>query len=78
MSDLNQIRKNIDTFERFKKDLERQQVKFPLDRASQTVVHKNLPVPTGKITYPGSVNAYGAEALEVIVNGIRYLIKAKL
>lgn len=75
---LDQIKKDIAEFERFKADMERQQVTFPLDTASQIVIHKDLPIPTGQIVYPGDVTSYGAEAIEAIVNGTRYLIKAKV
>lgn len=76
-SEIQQLKKDIAELEAFKAFIERQQLTFPLDKVSQDIVHKDLMVPTGKVTYPADILSYGSDAIEGIAYGKRYFIKAK-
>lgn len=74
---LEELTKQVEELEAFKERLERQQLTYPLDVVSKSVIHDNLMVPTGKITYPSDSAGYGSDAIEFFIKDIRYLIKAK-
>ncbi len=66
--------KQVDEFEAFTKEIDRQQLTFPLDKKSIDVVHKDVVVPTGFVIIPFNLATYD-EAIEIEVVGKRYLLE---
>ncbi len=74
MNDLNQIKADIAELEIFKESIERQQVNFPLDTESRTIIQKDLMVPTGN-TILTALGPVTSDSLEVNVNGKKYFLQ---
>lgn len=73
-TDIQEIKDGIAKFEAFKKELERQQLVFPLDKKSIDVVHDNVVVPTGNVVIPVGLVAFN-EAIEITTLGKKYLLE---
>lgn len=75
MNDIDQLKQNILEFEAFAKNIDRQQLTFPLDKRSLEVMHEGLMIPTGVIVYPVVPNTVpDVFSQEATVNGKRYLL----
>ncbi len=75
---IDQLKSDVSTLEAWKKNVESQQVDFPLDATSQVVVYQDLMVPTGNVVIPYNLVTYD-EYIQVNINGKKYyLVTSKI
>ena len=74
---LQQLKDDIATFDAYRQTIDEKQVSFPLDKESQDVIHTDLMIPTGNVTYPANRILF-ANYIPIIVNGKRYLVHSIL
>ncbi len=73
--DLTQLKADIAEFEKFKNELDRTQLTFPLDKKSLDVMHQDLMIPTSKVNYPFVLNVVpDIFSVQISVNGKQYLL----
>lgn len=76
MSNLSQIKRQIEELEAYKASIERRQLKFPLDKLSGDILHKDILISTGR-TF-GIFDFVVNVAAEVKLNDKFYLVSLSL
>jgi hypothetical protein len=75
MIDLNDIKAGIAEFETFKKNIEKQQLTYPLDPTSRKILFKDVLVPDVDFTLiPYGLGVYN-KATEFVLNGVKYWLE---
>ena len=74
--ELSKLKPQIEALEEYRRQKEGQQISFPLDGESKTVLRKDLLVPTGNEIRPQGLLSAPFYSIEVNLNGTLYWIRA--
>lgn len=69
-----EIKRKLSDFELYKDTIDREQIKFPLDKDSKVVSRLDLLVPTGMIINTSEIPPFSIEYLEVGIHDVKYLV----